>query len=120
MCLDCACGTTAAIPAVTPASAPQPRRLALGRRLLQRNDEEASANREIFRAAGVRVINLLSSPGSGKTALLEALARAWPPQAPRPAVVVGDHATDNDARRLRAAGRDRGCGSTISNIFENR
>jgi hydrogenase nickel incorporation protein HypB len=108
MCLDCACGTTAAIPAAvpaaTPAPAPQPRRLALGRRLLERNDEQASANRALFRAAGVRVINLLSSPGSGKTALLEALARALPLQAPRLAVVVGDLATDNDARRLRAAG----------------
>jgi hydrogenase nickel incorporation protein HypB len=48
------------------------------------------------------VVNLLSSPGSGKTALLEALAQRLDPTGL--AVIVGDLATDNDARRLQAAG----------------
>lgn len=99
-----------------------PQRLSLELRLLAHNDLQAIANRNRFRQAGVRVVNLLSSPGSGKTSLLEALARlgipggAMPstPQAdersprattgPRQAVIVGDLATDNDARRLQAAG----------------
>jgi hydrogenase nickel incorporation protein HypB len=101
MCQDSACAHSAAL-----AAAPS-RHLPLGQRLLARNGELAAANRERFSAAGVRVINLLSSPGAGKTALLEALARrpaATAGPAPRLAVVVGDLATDNDARRLRAAG----------------
>ena len=85
-----------------------PRHLELGQRLLVHNDAQAAANREHFAAAGVRVINLLSSPGSGKTALLERLALELAPSSPAArhpmAVIVGDLATDNDARRLRAAG----------------
>lgn len=101
MCQHSACAHSSAL-----AAAPS-RHLPLGQRLLARNGELAAANRERFSAAGVRVINLLSSPGAGKTALLEALARrpaAVAGQVPRLAVVVGDLATDNDARRLRAAG----------------
>jgi hydrogenase nickel incorporation protein HypB len=71
--------------------------------LLSRNDHLAAHNREHFRAAGVRVVNLLSSPGSGKTALLERLAALAPPSL-RLAALVGDLATDNDARRLQEAG----------------
>ena len=82
---------------------PRPaRRLELQRNLLSRNDARAQRNRSQFQALGLLSLNLLSAPGSGKTALLEQLARRWPQ---RPiAVVVGDLATDNDARRLRAAG----------------
>lgn len=71
--------------------------------LLQRNREQALDNRRRFHAAGVRVINLLSAPGSGKTALLEAMALAWGQQL-QMAALVGDQATDRDARRLRACG----------------
>ena len=71
--------------------------------LLSRNDHLAAHNRDHFRAAGVRVVNLLSSPGSGKTALLERLA-ALAPAGLRLAALVGDLATDNDAQRLRRAG----------------
>ncbi|MFM7732814.1 MAG: hydrogenase nickel incorporation protein HypB [Cyanobium sp.] len=86
------------------------RELRLRASLLQRNDEGAAELRRRFQAAGVTVVNLLSSPGSGKTALLEALARQpepghlEPAGARRLAVLVGDLATDLDARRLRAAG----------------
>jgi hydrogenase nickel incorporation protein HypB len=71
--------------------------------LLRRNNHHALDNRRRFRAAGVRVINLLSAPGSGKTALLEAMALAWG-RTLRMAVLVGDQATERDARRLRACG----------------
>jgi hydrogenase nickel incorporation protein HypB len=50
-------------------------------------------------AAGTLVVNLVSSPGAGKTALLEATARRWAGSR-RMAVLVGDLATDRDAQRL--------------------
>lgn len=91
------------------AEASATRQLVLEQHLLAHNAGHAAANRERFRRAGVRAVNLLSSPGSGKTALLEALAAAslTEPHSGRPlrqAALVGDLATDNDARRLRAAG----------------
>ena len=82
-------------------AAPDRQLLQLGQNLLHRNDALAAANRRRFDQAGVRVVNLLSAPGSGKTALLEQLAGQT---AGSMAVIVGDLATDNDARRLRAAG----------------
>jgi hydrogenase nickel incorporation protein HypB len=96
MCAVCGCQDT---PAPEPASL----LLELAQPLLQRNSAEARALRQRFAAAALPVINLLSAPGSGKTAVLEQLARHWPaPQ--RLGVVVADLATDNDARRLQAAG----------------
>jgi hydrogenase nickel incorporation protein HypB len=75
----------------------------VGESLKARNDRQARANRDRFRAAGVAVVNVLSSPGSGKTSLLE---RTLTDLAPRLkiAVVVGDLQTDNDARRLAGRG----------------
>ena len=102
MCRDCSCGQ----PAPEPLPAPT-RQLPLHTALLQRNDAQAAGLRQRFETAGVTVVNLLSSPGSGKTALLEALAKRLASAAgaaPRLAVIVGDLATDNDARRLQAAG----------------
>lgn len=64
------------------------------------NQRHADQNRGWFRAKGLRVFNLLSSPGSGKTALLERTLRA----VPRAAAIVGDLQTENDAVRLRASG----------------
>lgn len=78
------------------------RELTLQSDLLRHNNVGAAGLRQRFAAAGVRVVNLLSSPGSGKTALLEAVAQR--PDRARVAVIVGDLATDNDAQRLRAAG----------------
>jgi hydrogenase nickel incorporation protein HypB len=77
-------------------------RLELHQGLLSRNDSQAAHNRAHFRHHGLHTLNLLSAPGSGKTALLEQLARHWP--RPPIGVIVGDLATDNDARRLQAAG----------------
>jgi hydrogenase nickel incorporation protein HypB len=86
-----------------PQLAPLPRRrLELHQPLLSRNDSQAAHNRDHFKRHGLRTINLLSAPGSGKTALLEQLARHWP--RPPIGVIVGDLATDNDARRLQLAG----------------
>ena len=81
---------------------PAPQRLELHQGLLSRNDHQAAHNRAHFRSHGLRSVNLLSATGSGKTALLEQLARRWP--RPPIGVIVGDLATDNDARRLQAAG----------------
>jgi hydrogenase nickel incorporation protein HypB len=72
--------------------------------LLRKNDELAALNRTRFRAWGVWVLNLLSSPGSGKTALLEQTMTQLRLRGLRSAIIVGDLATDNDARRLRRAG----------------
>ena len=91
MCGQCGCGQP-----------PRRQRLELHQRLLSRNDSQATRNRAHFRRHGLKTLNLLSAPGSGKTSLLELLARRWP--RPPIGVIVGDLATDNDARRLEAAG----------------
>ena len=73
------------------------------RHVLKHNDLAARALRERFRAAGVYVVSLVSSPGAGKTMFLEkvlGLLRADH----RVAALVGDLATDNDARRLARSG----------------
>jgi hydrogenase nickel incorporation protein HypB len=86
------------------ASFPTPRILEVRTKILKANDEIARALRRRFEAAGVVVVNLVSSPGTGKTAfLLETLRRLVARGEPA-AVVVGDLETDNDARRLAASG----------------
>jgi hydrogenase nickel incorporation protein HypB len=71
-------------------------------RILSENDRVAAHNREHFARRGVLAINLMGSPGAGKTALLEATRRAAPEL--RLAAVSGDLATENDAQRLERAG----------------
>ena len=71
--------------------------------LLAENDHMAIHNREHFDRHGVLAINLMSSPGAGKTALLEACLPALQ-QRYRVAVIEGDLETENDARRIRARG----------------
>jgi hydrogenase nickel incorporation protein HypB len=71
--------------------------------LLAGNDAEAAHLRGHFLGDGVTVLNLMGSPGSGKTALLEATARALEGQA-RLAAVSGDLATALDAERLAKVG----------------
>lgn len=90
MCETCGCGDTDLVS------------VEVGERLLQRNDRVAAHNRRHFETAGVLAINLMGSPGSGKTALLEATAARC--QTLRLAAVSGDLATDHDAARLRGAG----------------
>lgn len=91
MCETCGCGDPALV------SVP------VHERILATNDRVARHNREHFHEAGVLAVNLMGSPGSGKTAVLEATARALAATT-KIGVLVGDLATDNDARRARSAG----------------
>jgi hydrogenase nickel incorporation protein HypB len=71
--------------------------------LLDKNTVAANRNRDLFAARKLLTLNLVSSPGSGKTTLLQKTAELLRP-ALRLGVIVGDLATDNDARRLKEAG----------------
>jgi len=73
------------------------------RGLLAENDREAAHNRAHLDAHGILALNLMSSPGAGKTALLEATIAALKAGL-RIAVVEGDLETENDAERIRAQG----------------
>ena len=71
--------------------------------LLKKNDDQAAHNRAHFDSRGILAINLMSSPGSGKTALLEATIQALKNEF-NLAVIEGDLETENDAERIRAQG----------------
>jgi hydrogenase nickel incorporation protein HypB len=77
----------------------EPRIVHVRRNILKRNDEVARGLRRELTEAGVFVVNLVSSPGAGKTAFLERTLACLQPDY-RVAAVVGDLATENDARRL--------------------
>jgi len=75
--------------------------------LLSENDHTAAHNRQHFDQHGVLAVNLMSSPGAGKTALLEATIKQLGKQLPgelRIAVIEGDLETENDAERIRRHG----------------
>ncbi|MGO8995578.1 MAG: hydrogenase nickel incorporation protein HypB [Polyangiaceae bacterium] len=91
MCESCGCGDSKIVP------------VELHDRILAGNDRQAEHNRHHLEEDGVLAINLMGSPGSGKTALLEATARMMKGAA-RIGAISGDLATDNDAARLRVAG----------------
>jgi hydrogenase nickel incorporation protein HypB len=76
----------------------------LRRGILKKNDELAAGLRERFASAGVLVLNLVSSPGTGKTTFLERTLRELRGRGRRAAALVGDLETDNDARRLAQSG----------------
>lgn len=82
----------------------QPRILEIRQAVLDKNDRLAHALRSRFAAAGVLTVNLVSSPGAGKTALLEETLRRLQVRGWRVAAIVGDLATENDARRLARSG----------------
>jgi hydrogenase nickel incorporation protein HypB len=71
--------------------------------LLAENDHQALHNRAHFDARGILAVNLMSSPGAGKTALLEATIDALGGRR-RIVVIEGDLETENDADRIRARG----------------
>ena len=72
--------------------------------VLNRNDEIARGLRARLQAAGLLTVNFVSSPGTGKTAFLQRTLRTLREQGHSSAALVGDLATDNDARRLAEAG----------------
>ncbi|HTC45700.1 MAG TPA: hydrogenase nickel incorporation protein HypB [Candidatus Aquilonibacter sp.] len=78
---------------------PEPRLIEVRKNVLKQNDAVARTLRDRFRAAGVFVVSLVSSPGSGKTAFLEKTLTLLRMRY-RVAAVVGDLATENDALRL--------------------
>lgn len=94
MCESCGCGTTRDANEVS---------VKVLRSLLADNDRIANHNREHFDRHGLLAINLMSSPGAGKTALLEASIEALRGEF-HIGVIVGDLETENDARRIRARG----------------
>ena len=96
MCQTCGC-------AVTPEKGQPSVVIEVLQDLLSANNQAAAHNREHFDEHGVLTINLMSSPGAGKTALLEATILALRDRY-RIAVIEGDLETDNDAARIRAHG----------------
>ncbi|HKE06787.1 MAG TPA: hydrogenase nickel incorporation protein HypB [Candidatus Acidoferrum sp.] len=73
------------------------------KKVLSENDRLAAALRQRYRDENVLCVNIISSPGSGKTALLEKTLASYPEDA-RLAVLTGDLQTDNDAKRLERYG----------------
>jgi hydrogenase nickel incorporation protein HypB len=78
-------------------------RVTLERKVLNENDRIAAGLRERFRERGMLCVNLISSPGAGKTSLLERTLENFA-GGERVAVLTGDIQTDNDAARLRGFG----------------
>ncbi len=106
MCNTCGCNVTEGnrhllTPAKTSLLGHHPARILNG--LLEHNDRQAALNRARLDEHGVLTINLMSSPGSGKTSLLEATIRQLNGRL-RLAVIEGDLETENDAERIRALG----------------
>jgi hydrogenase nickel incorporation protein HypB len=71
--------------------------------ILGKNDRLAERNRGFFQAHGLLVLNILSSPGSGKTTFIRETIHLLGKRL-NTGVIVGDLATDNDAQRLRESG----------------
>jgi hydrogenase nickel incorporation protein HypB len=81
----------------------EPRLVEVRKNILKQNDLVARALRQRFHDAGVFVVSLVSSPGAGKTSLLEQTLTRLHPRF-RVAALVGDLATENDAARLARSG----------------
>jgi hydrogenase nickel incorporation protein HypB len=69
--------------------------------VMARNNEFAAGNRKLFRSSGIYTVNLISSPGAGKTSLLEAMASRFGSDM---VVIEGDVQTRRDAERIEQAG----------------
>lgn len=107
MCDTCGCNVTGANAHLIEVDGPLAKvrgheSVLLLRGLLSENDRVAEHNRMHFDEQGVLAVNLMSSPGAGKTSLLERTIETLGPT--RIAVIEGDLATENDARRIRAKG----------------
>jgi hydrogenase nickel incorporation protein HypB len=103
MCTTCGCSITPASDQWRAAHGGSTAVVDVVQDLLAENDRVALHNRRHFDAHGVLAINLMSSPGAGKTALLEATIVRLRDRY-RIAVIEGDLETDNDAARIRAHG----------------
>jgi len=77
--------------------------ITIERKVLEKNDDIARRNRELFRDRGIFVLNLVSSPGAGKTSLLERTFQQFQSSI-KAAVIEGDVQTDLDARRVAEYG----------------
>lgn len=91
MCDSCGCGDTELVP------------VEVQERILSVNERQAEHNRHHFQQRSVLAVNVMGSPGAGKTAVLEATAQALTGRRTLGAL-AGDLATDNDADRLSRAG----------------
>ncbi len=100
MCKDCGCSLA---PEATTGKEHGHETVTVFRQILEENDRLAAHNREHFDQRRVLAINLMSSPGAGKTSLLERTIELLG-ERQRIAVIEGDLATENDAARIRARG----------------
>jgi hydrogenase nickel incorporation protein HypB len=91
MCETCGCGDPEIVP------------IEVQERILSDNDAQAGHNRGHFNGLGLLAINLMGSPGAGKTAVLEATAKLSGERL-KLGAVSGDLATERDADRLNASG----------------
>jgi hydrogenase accessory protein HypB len=78
-------------------------KVTLEKDVMENNDRAAEFNRKLFQKTGTLVINIMSSPGAGKTTILEKTIAALSDQY-RIAVIEGDIATERDADRIRSVG----------------
>lgn len=103
MCKDCGCSEVSNNNAI----ATERHKIEINRGILNKNDRLAQQNRDLFEQQRLLVVNLLSSPGSGKTALIERIQLEQLHKYSdgfKLGAIIGDLATDNDARRLQARG----------------
>jgi hydrogenase nickel incorporation protein HypB len=84
-------------------NASKKRQISIGKKVLDANQANANINRQLFADKGIFVLNIMSSPGSGKTTTLEQTLRILKNDI-KCAVVVGDICTTNDADRLSVSG----------------
>ncbi|PLX82241.1 MAG: hydrogenase accessory protein HypB [Desulfuromonas sp.] len=113
MCIDCGCSAPDHDPTHDHSSAHDhthshdhdggPKTVRIEENLLAKNDRLAAGNRALFQSKNLFVLNLVSSPGSGKTSLLERTLRELSKETAF-AVLEGDQQTANDADRIAATG----------------
>lgn len=104
MCENCGCASSSSsMPDTGAEDTGKEIKLRVEQDMLQRNNNAAMDNRLYFADRNIYAVNLVSSPGSGKTAILEATVKTLASLLPV-FVIEGDLQTDNDARRIKAAG----------------
>lgn len=99
MCDSCGCGESAFVHH----GEEKQRTIGLEEKILSKNDRLAERNRGIFEASKVLVVNMVSSPGAGKTMLLERTIQSLKHELTM-GVIEGDQQTDRDATRIAATG----------------